>query len=333
MGAGARCGCVLLAAALVPLVAVFARVEAARLPATTVPGWRAVGAAAAITVAMGLLARHGFAAPGMPAGLPVVALGLLGAGWWLVGARPPLAVDADRPPSSAALAVLTVHNLGVERLRRRSTSRPARDDGRRPGGSGPRWAGSGPATWGCRRPASGTRACGRCDSCWRSRSAGLVPGDPPPVRRPPDGRRRALGTAYRAAVRIPLGTVLVEEVAFRGVLLAMLGGHLGVGWAVAVSSHLFGLWHVVPVRATMRTNGFVAPAPARGRDRGRRSAVVGGGLVLAAAGDRWTGGAALVHASAGAATVVAFFAVRRATASTRYSDRAPGAVPLAWMST
>ncbi len=78
---------VLLAAALVPLVAVFARVEAAKMPSSTVAGWRAVGAAAAITVAMGLLARHGFAAPGMPFGLPVVALGLLATGWWLVGAR------------------------------------------------------------------------------------------------------------------------------------------------------------------------------------------------------------------------------------------------------
>lgn len=78
---------VLLAAALVPLVAVFARVEAARVGSSAVAGWRAVGAATAITVAMGLLARHGFAAPGMPAGLPVVALGLLATGWWLVGAR------------------------------------------------------------------------------------------------------------------------------------------------------------------------------------------------------------------------------------------------------
>ncbi len=77
---------VLLALALVPLVALFARVEAARVRSSAVAGWRAVGAAIAITVAMGLLARRGFAAPGMPAGLPLVALGLLGTGWWLVGA-------------------------------------------------------------------------------------------------------------------------------------------------------------------------------------------------------------------------------------------------------
>jgi len=78
---------VLLALALAPLVTVFARVEAAPVRTSAVAGWRAVAAAAAITVAMGLLARHGFAAPGMPGGLPMVALGLLGGGWWLVGAR------------------------------------------------------------------------------------------------------------------------------------------------------------------------------------------------------------------------------------------------------
>ncbi len=77
----------LLAVALVPLVAAFARVEAARVTSAAVVRWRAIGAAVAITVAMGMLARHGFAAPGMPAGLPLVALGLLATSWWLVGAR------------------------------------------------------------------------------------------------------------------------------------------------------------------------------------------------------------------------------------------------------
>ena len=78
---------VLLVLALVPLVALFARVEAAPVGRSAVTTWRAVGAAAAITVAMGLLARRGFAVAAMPAGLPLVALGLLGAGWWLVGAK------------------------------------------------------------------------------------------------------------------------------------------------------------------------------------------------------------------------------------------------------
>lgn len=73
---------VLLGIALVPLVALFGRVETARLRPTCPPAWRAALAAALVTVGMGLLARRGFAAPGMPGGLPLVALGLLGTAWW-----------------------------------------------------------------------------------------------------------------------------------------------------------------------------------------------------------------------------------------------------------
>jgi uncharacterized protein len=54
------------------------------------------------------------------------------------------------------------------------------------------------------------------------------------------------GAVYQAAFRIPFGTVLLEEMAFRGVLLAMVARRAGIGWAVTVSSVLFGLWHVLP---------------------------------------------------------------------------------------
>jgi uncharacterized protein len=47
-------------------------------------------------------------------------------------------------------------------------------------------------------------------------------------------------------VRIPLGTVLWEEVAFRGVLLAALARVLPVRSAVVVAAVVFGLWHVRP---------------------------------------------------------------------------------------
>ena len=53
----------------------------------------------------------------------------------------------------------------------------------------------------------------------------------------------ALLTAF---VLIPLGTVLFEEVAFRGVLWALLRRWRGTRTATAVSSALFGLWHVLP---------------------------------------------------------------------------------------
>ena len=44
---------------------------------------------------------------------------------------------------------------------------------------------------------------------------------------------------------IPLGTVLPEEFAFRGLLLALLGRRYGVLAGTLLSSGLFGLWHVV----------------------------------------------------------------------------------------
>jgi membrane protease YdiL (CAAX protease family) len=64
-----------------------------------------------------------------------------------------------------------------------------------------------------------------------------------------DARAAGLsGTAVlvRTLVRIPLGTALLEEVAFRGVLYAMLARRHGVRAAVLGSSLLFGLWHVLP---------------------------------------------------------------------------------------
>jgi membrane protease YdiL (CAAX protease family) len=53
----------------------------------------------------------------------------------------------------------------------------------------------------------------------------------------------ALLTAF---VLIPVGTVLFEEVAFRGVLLAEFRRHRGEVYATVLSSALFGLWHVLP---------------------------------------------------------------------------------------
>lgn len=59
------------------------------------------------------------------------------------------------------------------------------------------------------------------------------------------------GMVFNAAIRVPLGTVLLEEVAFRGVLLALLFQRTGYDragrWkAAAWSSLLFGLWHILP---------------------------------------------------------------------------------------
>jgi len=60
--------------------------------------------------------------------------------------------------------------------------------------------------------------------------------------------------AYQALVRIPLGTVVLEEVAFRGVLLAALTRATSTSAAVVWSSAVFGLWHIVPTIEALRTN-------------------------------------------------------------------------------
>jgi len=52
--------------------------------------------------------------------------------------------------------------------------------------------------------------------------------------------------ALTAFVLIPVGTVLFEEVAFRGVLWGLLRRRHGTWVATSVSSALFGLWHVLP---------------------------------------------------------------------------------------
>lgn len=59
-------------------------------------------------------------------------------------------------------------------------------------------------------------------------------------------------------VRVPFGTVLLEETAFRGVLWAMIRRRHGTAWATAVSSSLFGLWHLMPSRGINRSNAAVA---------------------------------------------------------------------------
>ena len=123
------------------------------------------------------------------------------------------------------------------------------------------------------------------------------------------------GTGYRAAVRIPLGTVLLEEVAFRGVLLALLAAVVPLGWAVAVSCVLFGLWHIVPTAALLDVNCIA-------RDRalilaGSVATMATAGLLLC-----WlrlaTGGvaaSAVVHASVTATATVAAYVVQRHTTS------------------
>jgi membrane protease YdiL (CAAX protease family) len=109
------------------------------------------------------------------------------------------------------------------------------------------------------------------------------------------------GTAYRALVRIPLGTVALEEVAFRAALPALVSPW----WAAG----LFGLWHVLPASRTLEVNGIR-----------RRGLVAGAVVVTAVVGMMlWefreaTGGIAapmLVHMAANSGATVAAYVVLR----------------------
>lgn len=68
---------------------------------------------------------------------------------------------------------------------------------------------------------------------------------------------------YQTLVRIPLGTVFLEEVAFRGVLPALLGASPALRWRwgpVLGASLLFGLWHILPSLGIAHGNKAVATA-------------------------------------------------------------------------
>jgi membrane protease YdiL (CAAX protease family) len=116
----------------------------------------------------------------------------------------------------------------------------------------------------------------------------------------PDGEGGLGRTAlWTVLVVIPLGTVLPEELAFRGLLLALLGRRYGLLAASLLSSGLFGLWHVVPSLGggtATTTMASVVGADAAGTVvRGRRHRglhVAGRGrAVLAAAAQRQPAGA------------------------------------------
>lgn len=62
---------------------------------------------------------------------------------------------------------------------------------------------------------------------------------------------------FTAFVMIPLGTVLLEEVAFRSVLWGMLARHARMWQVLLGSSLLFGLWHVIPASASAHGNALI----------------------------------------------------------------------------
>jgi uncharacterized protein len=123
--------------------------------------------------------------------------------------------------------------------------------------------------------------------------------------------------AYQALVRIPVGTVLWEETAFRGVLQAALVRVMPAGAAVAVTNGVFGIWHITPTAAALRINGL-AGGP------GRMLAGVTAGVAATAAGGvllSWlrtrSGSLAapvLLHVATNSAGALAAWAITRAEA-------------------
>lgn len=78
-------------------------------------------------------------------------------------------------------------------------------------------------------------------------------------------------------VRVPLGTVVLEEVAFRGVLLGAWARHGSTAAAVVGSSAVFGLWHVGPMVRLLADNEVAL-------DAARFALAVGAGVALTALG-------------------------------------------------
>jgi membrane protease YdiL (CAAX protease family) len=88
-----------------------------------------------------------------------------------------------------------------------------------------------------------------------------------PRTRPVLADRRITGltwgqVGYQVLVRIPVGTVLWEEIAFRAVLEASLRRILPGPAAVAVTGGVFGVWHIRPTVAALRINQVAAGRPA-----------------------------------------------------------------------
>jgi uncharacterized protein len=83
---------------------------------------------------------------------------------------------------------------------------------------------------------------------------------------------------FQTVVRIPFGTVLLEEVAFRSVLPGLFGARWGVVRGSIAASLVFGLWHVLPALTLNRVN------PVAGDVFGTGNAAVAAAVVFAVVG-------------------------------------------------
>lgn len=89
--------------------------------------------------------------------------------------------------------------------------------------------------------------------------------------------------AYEAAIRIPFGTALVEEILFRGVLFGLFMIHYNSLTAIVASSVIFGLWHIFPTINSLERNKVMAQKM-KGQKRRKTGAVMGTVLITGTAG-------------------------------------------------
>lgn len=120
---------------------------------------------------------------------------------------------------------------------------------------------------------------------------------------------------YRALIRIPLGTALFEEFAFRGVLLGAWTRITTPLRAAAASSLVFGLWHVRPTIDLLEANALAESSA------GRVFAVAAAVLLTMAAGyvfcllrfrTQSLFAPLIAHAAANSLAIIAAFAIAEA---------------------
>jgi uncharacterized protein len=131
--------------------------------------------------------------------------------------------------------------------------------------------------------------------------------------------------AYQVLLRIPVGTVAWEEIAFRGVLQAALRRVLAEPAATAVASATFGIWHIRPTAEALAVNRL---ARTRGARIAAVTAVVAGtaaaGALLSVLRHRSGSLAApvLLHLAANCTAPLASTVARRLAANDREANRA-----------
>ena len=89
---------------------------------------------------------------------------------------------------------------------------------------------------------------------------------------------------FQVGIRIPFGTVLLEEVLFRGVVLGLAARSVGWWRGAVVSSLLFGVWHILPAEAATGSSPAIEAIANAGGAFGVLLAVAGSVLATGAAG-------------------------------------------------